>query len=290
MLNSALVGEILELIKPFLFRILVATVIAIIIIVSAIFGKRKSPASPQSTTNQHTINCEKKHSDVAPAFCVPESKENREPPIVSSEPFRFYLTVPKSTGYSAKELGLKYDQWQKMWYIDNLSRHKSKYIVFGDLFVLERQRACYHCGSLTPVIAFALKGYLHAEEDIFVLSSIRDEILLLPDISPMPYTLAHFLARRYNYHSPRYHQTAASMNHCIHCGFKQGNYYLYEEVYDLYRDGQFSGETMDIDAIFYKVIFDGTLVLTSSDECSSNIPCNSDFTHTSDEVYEWESR
>lgn len=122
-----------------------------------------------------------------------------------------------------------------------------KVLVFDAIYIIEGTRRCFHCGRKTPVIAFGLERYLTFGETVD--SYYHDTINVVKDIWPLPPKLERYLSKHYEYYE-RFDKDHGNTNHCVHCGRKQGNYYLFDEMYapscgeGIFFDLEMSGDAL----------------------------------------------
>lgn len=167
--------------------------------------------------------------------------------------------------------------------VDPRQRLSYHIIVHGNLFVLERLRRCFRCNVYTPVIAFAIKDFFYPTDALMQSWELEcGEILLIPHFSNIPDALAEKLHEQYNFYA-KLGTNEPPSNHCKCCGCKQGEHYLFEEVYEPFEKGLFSGEPLDGNAVFHKVLLDEDYPLSGLGTLGIYLPTGSEIAFMSDE-------
>ncbi|SPL72104.1 DUF5710 domain-containing protein [Acinetobacter stercoris] len=158
------------------------------------------------------------------------------------------LKVPYQEKDHAKSLGAKWDSTNKVWYVpdgisvDPFSKWipKENYNIKADKFYLARSTySCWSCNKDTFVFSIAVPPtalfleYDEGEETEEWIPNIHNNPTFVSYLSAMTINVENTIKKL----APRYHSdfsktvnTTYWMNHCEHCGMKQGDFGLHQEV------------------------------------------------------------
>lgn len=166
---------------------------------------------------------------------------------------RINLSVPYSEKDAAKRLGARWDTTEKVWYIPHgikttgfekwlpLASKADVYEIISDSYiVMHTRKPCWSCGSSTGVYGFMLPpmhkalrlvrgdhgGHTHE------LIEEPDYPAIVSQITRLAPSVADRMGQDSKHYRPGRSETLQStywMNHCEHCGQKQGDFHLFEE-------------------------------------------------------------
>jgi len=165
---------------------------------------------------------------------------------------KLYLTVPYAQKEQAKALGAKWYARIKKWYYDGEVKNFEKFgqwilgedeeciIVYENLCIIEGKRTCYKCQKETRVIGFGIHEHSKLSYDSEYLiddpedtPGMEDYIFLTwaDDESDVPPLLLRYIKKHYNVKTGFSRQAGKCFaNHCDHCGYIQGNNYLFHKL------------------------------------------------------------
>jgi|GEM_PF-737131 hypothetical protein len=173
-----------------------------------------------------------------------------------------YLNVPYSQKDLAKSLGAKWDNKRKSWFVPNgvnttpfihwiteriVPLYQSPNIRSNNFYIVKSKEICWKCSKLSEVFAFFLpsghekieyweyepcqnqppsnlievKEWIKAEHAIFVT--------YVDYLSEYPLKLIKEISSNYYYDFSKTTSDNYYMNHCKHCGSKQGDFFMYSE-------------------------------------------------------------
>lgn len=164
---------------------------------------------------------------------------------------RVDLSVPFSEKDEARSLGARWDARRKVWFVPDgvdPGRFGKWFILEPEInlrapsyFVVEAAAMCWKCHESTSVVSFMLPpGY-----EVFRFGEFDGERTLPGFWSTMPDpTIVHYVEhippavadramqvkRNYQRNFSKTTSSAYWMNHCDHCGAKQGDFFLHCEV------------------------------------------------------------
>ncbi|MGF6179797.1 hypothetical protein ABIB42_000796, partial [Massilia sp. UYP32] len=160
---------------------------------------------------------------------------------------RVDLLVPFSEKDDAKKLGARWDVANKVWYVPDginaelFSRWIPQAPQWGirsnRYFIGQTKEACWKCGDLTHVYCFVLpEGHEtfepDMEEELGTPWLRHDYSAILSYVSDLiPTATRHMLSFTSNFRRDFSKTTNSSywMNHCEHCGMKQGDFNMFSE-------------------------------------------------------------
>lgn len=160
---------------------------------------------------------------------------------------RIDLNVPFSEKDDAKRLGARWDANKKVWFISDgadlsafrrwLPQGPDVGIRAESYFIAKSGKHCWKCGDVTRVFGVGVPaGYetleLDDEEDGASYWRVSDQPSfvhyvtdLLPGVAARVKALSHY----YRIDFSKTTQSSYWMNHCEHCGMKQGDFEMYCE-------------------------------------------------------------
>lgn len=166
---------------------------------------------------------------------------------------RVDLDVPYEEKDMAKRLGARWDSYYRVWHVhpgvdmrpfERWLPIRHEYSVRArSYFVAESDIGCWKCGKVFSVNALMLPaGHEDLEpgddESPEAIWYQRHSVGMLTYVTSLPATVAHSLKTLAPNYWVDYSQTTRSeywMNHCAHCGAKQGDFPLLCEVGSPFR-------------------------------------------------------
>lgn len=159
---------------------------------------------------------------------------------------RIYLDVPYAEKDSAKKSGARWDSSQKAWYVpahwerSRFQRWIPKETIYGiraaSYVIAQTTTGCWKCGAITNVFGFILpyggESFEPYEEDGAEAWVGFNVPLLVSYVSSMaPAVEARMKSQTHNYRLNKSYKADCTywMNHCEHCGMKQGDFELFNE-------------------------------------------------------------
>lgn len=171
---------------------------------------------------------------------------------------RFDLQVPFAEKDEAKSLGARWDPTNKVWYVPEgkdpilfkkwLPAEPDIQIRASSYFIAETAKPCWKCGKLTKVFGFVIPaGHevleevelddcgsrgLNSAESIELQWVICNEPVIIHFIEYLPQMVikrVQQLTRHYSVDHSKQADGSYWMNHCEHCGMKQGDFNMYQE-------------------------------------------------------------
>ena len=171
-----------------------------------------------------------------------------------------YLKVPYFEKDEAKQLGAKWDNKIKAWFIPEgveslpfekwiLKREQAIYIEPNirtkGFYIVESKELCWKCLKITKVFGFLLsKDNEHIEDiydedndtscDEWVKFGSEVFITYVEFLSKEALTIMEKFSSNYYYDFSKFIQDKYYINHCEHCGSNQGDHFMFHE-----HDGAF---------------------------------------------------
>lgn len=160
---------------------------------------------------------------------------------------RIDLTVPFSEKDEAKKLGARWDSELKVWYVPDgvdvngfgrwLPSEPDICIRSTSYFIAQTTKPCWKCGECTSVYGFILPvGHesLEPDEDgdgpsLWCRYDEMTIVLYVTDLLPSVVSRIKGLSKHYRVDFSNTTQSSYWMNHCEHCGMKQGDFEIYCE-------------------------------------------------------------
>lgn len=160
---------------------------------------------------------------------------------------RIDLNVPFAEKEEAKRLGARWDSDRKVWYVPaEVSVQAFGRWLPGEPFIRIRSdryfiartgKGCWKCGEHTSVLGFILPAGHETiepddedeEEDVWCRYDEPSIIYYVTDLPPSVSARARMLSRHYRVDFSKTTQGSYWMNHCEHCGMKQGDFEMYCE-------------------------------------------------------------
>lgn len=162
---------------------------------------------------------------------------------------RINLQVPFVEKDEAKRHGARWDADHKVWYvpdgIDGKAFHKwipvepCINIRAARYFIAESAKACWKCGGSTRVYGFLLPAGHEtvndagSDDDAVTVEWVAiDEPTIIHYVDCLPIAVQSRIATLTHHYRLDFSQTTQSsywMNHCEHCGMKQGDFEMYCE-------------------------------------------------------------
>lgn len=158
---------------------------------------------------------------------------------------RVDLNVPFDEKDEAKRLGARWDAQKKVWFVPDgmdagalarwIPKPQATNVRSKTYFILTANRTCWKCDRPTLVFGFGLPvGYEILDDD-----DADNEVWRRGKGTALPYYI-EFLSEKVQgrmkmltpHYRPDFSKTTQSwywMNHCEHCGMKQGDFELYCE-------------------------------------------------------------
>ncbi|QJQ02338.1 conjugal transfer protein TraC [Herbaspirillum rubrisubalbicans Os34] len=160
---------------------------------------------------------------------------------------RVDLTVPFSEKDEAKKLGARWDGQGKVWYVPDgvdasaferwLPSEPDSNIRSGSYFIAQTTTSCWKCGEHTKVVGFILaaghetleSGEEDDEPDRWYRHTDPAIVHYINGLLPAVEARIRALSRHYRLDFSKTTQSSYWMNHCEHCGMKQGDFEMYCE-------------------------------------------------------------
>lgn len=165
---------------------------------------------------------------------------------------RVDLQVPFAEKDEAKTLGARWDAIQKVWFVPAgvdpgpfgrwLPTELEINVRSSSYFIAHSSRCCWKCGQLTRVYGFVLApGY----ETLELYEEIATEYAWYPqemtavvsditDLLPAVVVRIKAISPHYRLDYSKTTESHYWMNHCEHCGMKQGDFPMYCEPGDAF--------------------------------------------------------
>lgn len=166
---------------------------------------------------------------------------------------RVNLKVPYSEKDVVKRLGARWDTFDRVWYVPpgvdpeqferwlpEGSQVNAFEIVSDSYIIMQARKSCWSCGALLSVYGFMLPP-MHKELRLVrgdrgghwhELIEEPDYPALISQITRLEPSVARRMGQRTEHYRPGRSETLQStywVNHCEHCGQKQGDFHLYHE-------------------------------------------------------------
>lgn len=116
-------------------------------------------------------------------------------------------------------------------------------MLLAPIYLRSAEESCYSCGEITQVFCVAAKGVVdeevedgHISRELYESNDGPIRISNLESIDPRVDALLKLQAPNYRMALSKTQSATVYMNHCDHCGAKQGDFYLHNEP-----DGPFFG-------------------------------------------------
>jgi hypothetical protein len=158
---------------------------------------------------------------------------------------RIDLNVPFSEKYEAKQLGARWDPSFKVWYVpDGVDPHPFQRwlpsppdvtIRANNYSIAQAEDTCWKCGELTHMYSFLLPaGYQSFERgedhvDAWYTNEGRSMVSYVTDLLPTVAARIKAITRHYYLDFSKTTNSSYWMNHCEHCGMKQGDFAMHCE-------------------------------------------------------------
>lgn len=159
---------------------------------------------------------------------------------------RVDLNVPFSEKDEAKKLGARWDASSKVWYVpEGTDPHAFERWLPNELDISIRAKgysiaqaedACWKCGELTRVYSFLLPpGHQTFEQgededdDAWYEHDTSSIVSYVTDLLPTVATRIKSITRNYYLDFSKTTNSSYWMNHCEHCGIKQGDFAMHCE-------------------------------------------------------------
>jgi hypothetical protein len=154
------------------------------------------------------------------------------------------LNVPFEEKEHAKRLGAKWDPTRKTWFVPDgteralftkwLPQQPQVNLRAGCYYLAQSTRVCWHCERNTHVFSFLLPSGHYARVDGEKSDSWEPQdsaviVFYIRHITPSVQRRMKALSRHYRQDFSKTTQSFYWMNHCEHCGMKQGDFELFEE-------------------------------------------------------------
>jgi hypothetical protein len=154
------------------------------------------------------------------------------------------LKVPYQEKDDAKRLGARWDAARKTWYLPDgsntepfakwLTSQSDIDIRCSSYFVAQSTRKCWRCDQSTQVFGFLLprghEVWLDSDDFVGWEQQTSAAVVYYTTYLPSPVQAQmRSLSDQYRNDFSRTTQTYYWMNHCDHCGMKQGDFELFEE-------------------------------------------------------------
>lgn len=157
------------------------------------------------------------------------------------------LKVPFAEKDQAKSLGAKWDVQNKVWYVpEGISPiafqkwlPQNNYNIQADKFYIAISNCnCWKCAELTSVYCFAVpanaifREYQDDEDELEWVSNVHDQhtfISYLKEVTPNAERALKAVTMKYFSDFSKTINSSYWMNHCEHCGMKQGDFELHSE-------------------------------------------------------------
>lgn len=158
---------------------------------------------------------------------------------------RVDLTVPFSEKEEAKQVGARWDSTSKVWFVpDGVDPHAFQrwlpsppdVTIRADSYsVAQTEDACWKCGDLTRMYSFLLPtGYQtfeQGEDDVeaWFANEGKSMVSYVTDLLPSVAARIKSITRHYYLDFSKTTNSSYWMNHCEHCGMKQGDFAMHCE-------------------------------------------------------------
>jgi hypothetical protein len=154
------------------------------------------------------------------------------------------LNVPFHEKDDAKRLGARWDAARKTWFLPDctetasftkwLPRQSDINLRCTSYFIAQSMRTCWHCDRVTHVFSFLLpRGHQARQESDKSADWEPQEseaiIYYITQIAASVQAQMQSVTTYYRNDFSRTTQSCYWMNHCEHCGMKQGDFELFEE-------------------------------------------------------------
>ncbi len=154
------------------------------------------------------------------------------------------LNVPFHEKDDAKRLGARWDAVRKTWFLPDrteiapfakwLPREPDVNLRCASYFIAQSVRCCWHCGRDSRVFSFLLpRGHQTLEDrDGSAHWESQESEAIIYYITHIPESVQARMRSVTGHYRNDFSKTTQSfywMNHCEHCGMKQGDFELFEE-------------------------------------------------------------
>jgi Domain of unknown function (DUF5710) len=154
------------------------------------------------------------------------------------------IYVPFNEKDQAKQLGARWDAVRKTWFLTDgtdtapfnkwLAPEPDINIRSSSYFIAQSTRDCWHCNQETRVFSFLLpRGHqARMDEDEFDGWEQQPSAAIVYYITYIPSAVQARMKSLTHHYRSDFSKTTQSfywMNHCEHCGMKQGDFELFEE-------------------------------------------------------------
>jgi hypothetical protein len=154
------------------------------------------------------------------------------------------LNVPFHEKDDAKRLGARWDAARKTWFLPDfmetapfakwLPQQSNINLRSASYFIAQSMRTCWHCDRDTHVFSFLLPRGHHARQDTDNSADWepQDSEAIIYYVTQIPASAQAQMQSVTAYYRNDFSKTTQSfywMNHCEHCGMKQGDFELFEE-------------------------------------------------------------
>jgi hypothetical protein len=154
------------------------------------------------------------------------------------------LNVPFHEKDDAKRLGARWDAGRKTWFLPDgteaapfakwLPQRADINLQFFSYFIAQSTRSCWHCARDTRVFSFLLPpGHkARVSNDESTNWEVQESEAIVYYVTWIPASVQaqmQSVTRQYRNDFSKTTQSFYWMNHCEHCGMKQGDFELFEE-------------------------------------------------------------
>ena len=154
------------------------------------------------------------------------------------------LNVPFHEKDDAKRLGARWDAARKTWFLPDctetapfanwLPKRSDFNLRCTSYFIAQSMRTCWHCARDTRVFSFLLPRGHRARQDSHESADweLQESEAIIYYITQIPASVQAQMQSVTGYYRNDFSKTTQSfywMNHCDHCGMKQGDFELFEE-------------------------------------------------------------
>lgn len=160
---------------------------------------------------------------------------------------RVDLAVPFAEKDEVKRLGARWDIERKLWYVPDgvnvglfrrwLPLEPDIHIRSSCYFIAQSTKLCWKCGEHTSVFGFILPSGHEALEsdeeddgrDVWYRYNEPTAVHYVTDLLPAVAARIRAFSQDYRVDFSKTTQSSYWMNHCEHCGMKQGDFEMYCE-------------------------------------------------------------
>jgi hypothetical protein len=154
------------------------------------------------------------------------------------------LNVPFHDKDDAKRLGARWDAVRKTWFLPDctdtapfakwLPQQSDFNLRCTSYFIAQSVRTCWHCDRVSQVFSFLVpRGHqMRQDRDGSAFWEPQESEAIIYYITQIPETVQVQMRSITGHYRSDFSKTTQSfywMNHCEHCGMKQGDFELFEE-------------------------------------------------------------